>query len=346
MLIFAINSDIYWEDDRPAAEKYVFDLIPYKDVDCVVIMDEKIKSHRVANKIIDKAHHHKVPVVVADGHYDNVSCVNFNYERGFEQVVRHVIEHHKVKNPHMVAGQPNNEFSNRRIEVFRKVLAENNMPFDDSMLSYGYFWANPCHEVVHNLLKRDTLPDAIICANDIMAITISDLLLDAGYKIPEDTIITGFDGYNEIYFTSPKITSASCDIVYMAEAVADTILLTVKDKKTHNVTIDPVFVSNESCGCPTYSEHRQALRDLFNESFIRHNDDNRILQLVASSMQSSINIEELVSCIDCYKTEHLLCAVDRKCLDANVNYFTTAADSSTEKELVVIYDAENKDKYS
>ena len=33
MLIFAINSDIYWEEDRPASERYVFDLIPYNFIE-------------------------------------------------------------------------------------------------------------------------------------------------------------------------------------------------------------------------------------------------------------------------------------------------------------------------
>ena len=42
LLVFAINSDIYWEEDRPAAEKYVFDLLPYDYLDAVIIMNEKI----------------------------------------------------------------------------------------------------------------------------------------------------------------------------------------------------------------------------------------------------------------------------------------------------------------
>ena len=40
LLIFAINSDIYWEEDRQAAEKYVFNLIPYDAVDSIIILDE------------------------------------------------------------------------------------------------------------------------------------------------------------------------------------------------------------------------------------------------------------------------------------------------------------------
>ena len=345
MLIFAINSDIFWEEDRPAAEKYVFDIIPFDDIECVIIMDEKIKSHNVANKIIANANDHNCPVIVADGYYDGVTCINFDYEHGFEEVVRHVIEYHKVKHPHMVAGQPGNEYSEKRIAVFKKVLADNNIPFDESMLSYGYFWANPCHEIARKLMERDKLPEAIICANDIMAITICDILMEAGYKIPEDTIITGFDGYDEIYFTSPKITSSSCDIIYMAETIADIVLKNIKDNKIHSRKIPPVFISNESCGCPIYSEHRQALRDLFNESFIRHNDDNRILQQVASAMQASDNIKTLLNNIDCYKTENILCAIDRECLDSSTNYFTKNDSINREHEFVLIYDSEYKDQY-
>ena len=65
LLIFAINSDIYWEENRPAAEKYVFDLIPYNYIDAVIIMNEKIKSRKIAEKIIKKSNEHDVPVIIS-----------------------------------------------------------------------------------------------------------------------------------------------------------------------------------------------------------------------------------------------------------------------------------------
>ena len=36
------------------------------------------------------------------------------------------------------------------------------------------------------------------------------MLLDAGYKVPEDVIVTGFDGYDEALLSDPPITTASC----------------------------------------------------------------------------------------------------------------------------------------
>ena len=345
LLIFAINSDIYWDEDRVATEKYIFDLIPYRDMSGIIIMDEKIKSHKIAEKIIGFAKHFEVPVVISDGRYEGVSCITFDYEKGFEQVVRHIIEDHKVTRPHMMAGQPDNEFSNRRIEIFKKVLAENGIEYDKSMLSYGYFWADPCRVATKALLKREVLPEAIICANDNMAITVCEMFTEAGYKIPDDVIISGFDGYDEIYFTSPKITTASCDILLMADATADSFLETMADGQIHDRHITPKFIPNESCGCPEHTEHPQILRDWFKESFSRHNDDNRVLQLITSSMQTSQDPGELVSYLESYKTECTLAAVDLKCFDGDDNYFTGVEELSHTRQFVLLYDADFPEKY-
>ncbi|MBR1797491.1 MAG: GGDEF domain-containing protein [Clostridiales bacterium] len=346
VLIFTINSDIYWEEDRQATEKYVFDLIPYKDIDAIVIMDEKIKSHKIANKIISKASSYDLPVVIADGHYEGCSCINYDYEKGFEQVVRHIIEHHHIKRPHMMAGHRNNEFSDNRIRVFKKVIEENGIPFDDSMISYGDFWADPCRVATRELLDRDEpLPEAIICGNDIMAITVSEMLINEGYKIPEDVLISGFDGYDEIYFTEPKITTASCDILDLANVTAQTLFETLDTGKVTDAVITPSFQANESCGCPEHNEHPSILRNWFKESFSRLNDDNRVLQFITSSMQTSLTPGELASHLESYKTNNTLIAVDRKCFEEDINYFTDDNIPNELKDFVLIYDTDHPENY-
>ena len=345
LLVFAINSDIYWEEDRQAAERYVFNLLPYDSLDAVIIMDEKIKSHKIANKILDASHKHNVPVIIADGTYEGASCITFDYEKGFEQIVRHVIEDHHIKHPLIMAGQPDNDFSNSRIEVFKNVLKENGIDFNDSMISYGYFWADPCKLAMTEVLKRESLPDAIICANDIMAITVSEMLLDAGYRIPEDVLVSGFDGYDGIYFNSPKISSVSCDIIHLAEATLEVVLEAIKDKGVHDRSIVPVLIPNESCGCPEHSEHPQLLSNWFKESFARTNDDNRVLKRLSAFMQTSSSPGEMVSHLNCYKTCDTLVVVDRKIFDIESNYFTDAELDKKKKDLVPIFDYDNTEKY-
>lgn len=346
LLIFTINSDIYWEEDRQATEKYVFDLLPYRYIDAVVIMDEKIKSHKIAGKLIREAHSHNLPVVVADGHYDGCSCLSYDYDEGFEKVVRHVIEFHKVKHPHFMAGHDGNEFSEKRIEVFRKVLSDNGMEFNrKSMVSHGDFWADPCRAATEVLVERGDMPDAIICANDIMAITVTEVLNKAGYQVPQDVIVTGFDGYDEIYFTTPKITTATCDIIKMATATVDLLMDALKGEAPKNALIEPTFQPNQSCGCPEHTEQPAILRNRFRESFARLNDDNRVLTLITSSMQMSKTPGELVAHLDSYKMVDSLTVVDRRCFEKDINYFTDKNILNSKKEFVMIYDSENPDRY-
>jgi DNA-binding LacI/PurR family transcriptional regulator len=76
--IYAINADLYWEDDADESETTVFNIIDWNLTDVVVIMDEKIKSHRVSGRIIDNARKNKVPVVVVDGRYDDTVSISFD----------------------------------------------------------------------------------------------------------------------------------------------------------------------------------------------------------------------------------------------------------------------------
>ena len=49
--IYAINADLYWEAEADESETTVYGIIDWEKTDVVVIMDEKIKSHRVSQRI-------------------------------------------------------------------------------------------------------------------------------------------------------------------------------------------------------------------------------------------------------------------------------------------------------
>ena len=346
LLVFTINSDIYWEEDVNPAETYVFDIMPYDELDCIVIMDEKIKSHKVSRRIIDSAKKENVPVIVVDGYYEGVWHVNFDYEDGFEAITRHIIEDHKVKHPHMMAGLPGNEFSNRRIEIFKKVIAENGIAFDeDTMLSYGHFWADPTRAAMEEILKRDTLPDAVICANDIMAINVSDMLIEAGIKVPEDVIVSGFDGIDEIFFAEPKIATASCDTMHLAEAVRETALKLVNHEPVSDIYISPKLIPNESCGCKECGADNLILISNFNNGFYRHQDDTRILYNISSKMETSKTVWDMAASIHNHKTKNSLTVVDKNIFDVNDNVFTADPSEYTVPNFHMINDADYAEEH-
>ena len=319
--IYAINADIYWNEENLPAEVHVFDFIQYDVVDAVIVMDEKIKSRTVTEKIIADASKGNVPVIVVDGHYEGTVSIAYDYAAGFEQIVRHVIEDHKVKKPHYMAGFEGNKFSEERKQVFIKVLSDNGIDFDDSMVSYGEFWATPARKATQKLIDEKRVPEAIICANDIMAINVCEVLKDGGYNVPGDVIVTGFDGYDEALMSEPSITTASCKTQGLADTVFKAVTECIEGKNKQEYPVLPVMIKNESCGCERNTSYDINIRKHFNNSFYRFQDDLRAYQEIAVAMQSSKTREEMMVCLHSYFTRNMCCIVNSDCFKNDINYF-------------------------
>lgn len=122
-----------------------------------------------------------MPIIIVDGYYDNCMNVGFDYQAGFGTIVRHVLDKHKPQKIHFMGGIKENKFSLERERVFCDILNEYGIHVDDSMKSYGDFWADPTIMVTQKLIEEGNIPDAFICANDIMAINVIAVLKENGY---------------------------------------------------------------------------------------------------------------------------------------------------------------------
>ncbi len=337
LLVFTISSDLYWEERTHLIETAVFDVIPYKYIDAVIIMNEKIKSHTVAEDIIAKAKKHHIPAIVVDGDYPGVPKICFDFAKGFESVVRHLVEHHGFKTFHMIAGFKNNAFSNERIRVFKKVLREHKIPCDDSMISFGDFWADPARKATKELIKSGTLPEAIVCANDIMAINVSDVLQQAGISIPDEVVVSGFDGIDEAFLTSPRILTADCNIYALAKGLFQSIEKALDGRPVEDVYVTPKLIPNESCGCARHASQSPTVLHLFNSNFYRYQDGMRELYNLTIHMQMSDSSKYLSTILK--SQQDLFCVIDKDCLDYSKDFFAESDHSLTSGRMRLLYDA-------
>lgn len=335
LFIYAINTEIGNGGDN-MAEVDVFDLIPYDKADVIIIMDEKIKSREVAQGIIDKATKAKVPSIVIDGEYEDVNLVRYDYAKGFENVVRHIIEYHKVRRPHFMAGKRKSPFSNERIEVFKKVIAENGIEYDDSMLSYGDFWAVPARNATKKLLERDQLPEAVICANDIMALNVCDVLNASGVDVPSDVLISGFDGIDEAFWSTPGITTAKCDPRILARTITEVIHEVFSGKENVERWITPSFIANDSCGCPRCNQEILSSISGLNNRFYHHQDDIHIMQVLTSKIMSGKSMADTLKVLKHPLTEHTCIVIESSCFNLENNYFFEDIEKG---DMSIVYDS-------
>ncbi|MBQ0041830.1 MAG: GGDEF domain-containing protein [Lachnospiraceae bacterium] len=194
-------------------EKSIFGLLNPELICGVILFPETIKDDKTNRKIIDFCKEKNIPIVCVDRNVPDCHSVTFGYEESFEQIVEHLITVHDCKTFYMMAGIRNNSFSEERIDAARRVIERHGLKLRPQDVGYGDFWEIPTRENILQFLDSGRpLPDAFIAANDAMAITIITELMKAGYRVPEDVIVTGFDGIEMEKYVLPRLTTAQQDI--------------------------------------------------------------------------------------------------------------------------------------
>ena len=85
----------------------------------------------------------------------------------------------------------NNPEAVDRLNAFREVMAENNLPVEEGRIFYGEFRPYDGKAAIEQYMESGlALPDAFICANDAMALTAVSTLEKYGFCVPLDVIVT------------------------------------------------------------------------------------------------------------------------------------------------------------
>lgn len=77
--------------------------------------------------------------------------------------------------------------------------------------------------------KMPVKPDALVCANDFLAIRIMTVLKRLGLSVPEDVMVTGFDGTPQSAVVEPSLTTVQIPNVELGRMAANMLLDRLKD---------------------------------------------------------------------------------------------------------------------
>lgn len=316
VFMFNAFTNMYVENAYQKGESSVYKLVNAELLDILVVMPEAIKNESVVEEIISDALSVNLPVVVFDKDYDGCKSVHFNYADNFEKLVRHVVEDHKCRVVNMIGGMRNNPFSDSRIDTYKKVLKENGIEVDERRIGYGDFWDRPTREAIKIFFESGLeVPEAIVCANDSMAIATQQELKKRGYRVPEDIIVTGFDGVELEQYVTPRLTTAAPDYESMGKAILD-----VADGIINNVPVaDRTEVMynmrvSQSCGCvPTnYEDVCDRIIDMYN--LMDESDGHEVHMFSYVSKVIDCNTpEEIAYTMSRYADDNSWCCINTDC---------------------------------
>lgn len=252
VFVFNAFNDLFYNDNNSKGAGSIYDDVGIGRLAAYIILSETIKDKKVLNRIVSDAKEKNVPVVTIDGRIDGCFNVLYDYSNAFEKIVRHIVEDHKCTRVNFLAGIKGNDFSEERVDVFKRVLAENNIEFDERRLGYGDFWDAPAEKAVNAFLDSGLpLPEAIICANDAMAMTACRVLHNRGYSVPGDIMVTGFDGIEQEKYHTPRLTTAYQDKKAAAKTAVNAIVKYLETGvfETGDKLISYQTGCSQSCGC-------------------------------------------------------------------------------------------------
>lgn len=191
------------------------------------------------------------PIVTTDQIYgDSPFCGIDNYAAMYK-MVEHVITIHDAKKLNYVGGPKNYQEDILRCLAFTNCLAAHGIEAEpERELHFSFLTKDG--ERAYEIFKQKGLldADAIICANDHMAVGYLDRAREDGLSAPEDFIITGFDNVELGQTNMPSITSVNRDRINDGyEALSALLRMIAQEEDVIPNTTTGYIVENESCGC-------------------------------------------------------------------------------------------------
>ena len=191
------------------AEKTIFDLVFSDRIDGIIYDRNTFQNEEVCRYIDELCKRAEKPVMLLDyNDHKSFETTSVDDREAFETITDHLINVHGYRRIYCLTGPKNTFSGEERLAGFRNSMKRHGISIGKDWYEYGDFWTEAPKKYAKRILSGELeRPEAIVCGNDVMAITLSKLFTDAGLHVPEDIAITGYDASIEGYQASPSITS-------------------------------------------------------------------------------------------------------------------------------------------
>ncbi len=221
----------------PANPDWLIDVIDSGRVDGVILIGQSDQA-----AVIDKVAERFSGLVAWGANMPNqVHCsVGTDNRKGGELAVRHLVERGARKFA-FLGDQIAPEIA-LRLDGVRSALAAVGMG-DALEILPAHLTAETAHPAIsHWLSEIDVVPDGIIAASDVIALSTLRALAEHGHSVPGDVRVIGYDDLPLANQTSPPLTTIRQDLVAGAAHLVDLLFRRIGGEKTASVVLEPQLI--------------------------------------------------------------------------------------------------------
>jgi sigma-B regulation protein RsbU (phosphoserine phosphatase) len=196
-----------------------------------------------------------IPLVSISQPMENRDSVVIDNYSGMKEAVSHLTGGHGLTRIAFIRGPATNNEAEERFKAYTDALAEAGIPINERLIYRGDFREFTARAAVRFWIDEiKVMPEALVAANDDMAMAAYDELIKRGLRIPEDIRLTGFDDQEAVKHYDPPFTTVSQPLAAQGEKAANLLLdriAGIKAGSGGNETRLPArLVVRRSCGCP------------------------------------------------------------------------------------------------
>ncbi len=255
--VYAGRSD--WRDCGPA-QSMVFELVSTDRVDGIIVVGSVIGCPAELQALHARLWQRcPVPIISVGTRLDGIASISIDNGIGMARVVNHLASHHRYRNFAFIAGPMGHEESEERLDATRGALARLGIELPAEAVVYGNFSPESGAAGVRQLLERRVLMDAVVAANDNMAVGALEVLVAQGRQCPGDIAIAGFDDTPISRMSTPSITTVRQPVFQLGALAADWIMAEWRGEAHPQLaTLPTEALFRESCGCDPLFGSRQS----------------------------------------------------------------------------------------
>ncbi len=245
--------------DEQREQKRIYQLPDFSEFDGLIVFSSTMNFDELVIDARDRAQSAGIPAISVGSKFDGMVTVEMSNIDTMKELVEHLVTCHGVKDIEFIAGPKGNSNSDFRVEAWKQIFEAHNLPVSDDMVHYTDWSAREAVEVAEEIVarRRDHMPDAVLCVNDNIAMSASDVFREAGLSLPEDLIITGYDYTYDGQIFSPALCTVGQNDYQVGQKAFEKLMNMINGNKEEDIVIQNLFINNQSCGC-----HRDGLDEM------------------------------------------------------------------------------------
>lgn len=288
---------IYGSDTKNAAGEYnILHLIPYEQLDALIVCHDTFNSNEAVEELWKLVTERCQAPIISIRKKVN-GCYNILVEDtdAIPAFVRHFHDVHHFDRIAFMSGPYNHPDAIFRLEKYKEAMAELGLDCPEEYIFEGNFWKDCALDASKHFMSLKKRPQAIVCANDYMALSLCKELTLQGHSVPQDVAISGFDDVRDARANVPPLTTCNVSIPDMAKKAMETIDTLLNGKEAPACTFVPTkIIIRNSCGCESSTMKDLSLSRMyeveFMEQLINQNAHNTFVSISLENMTSAEDI--------------------------------------------------------